>query len=146
MARKSTLSLQSLIDDFGSPFDTDLPLSFHVQLPKCFTKTSQELKPDILKKLGDKTLVYIFYNFEGKAIQQEAAKTLYTKEWVYNVEEYLWFYKLNFGDLSNAQFFNIKKWELQQYQYDLRREQFAKAEDFDTYYKINENGTGSTSP
>lgn len=117
-----------------------------MQLPKCFTKTSQELKTELLKKLSDKTLIYIFYNYESKAIQQEAAKILYSREWVYNVEEYLWFFKLNFADVSNATFFNIKKWEQQQYQYEVRKEQFAKAEDFDSYYKISENGSGSTSP
>ena len=91
-------------------------------------------------------MIYIFYNYEGKSIQQEAAKLLYSKDWIYNVEEYLWFYKVNFSDVSNIQFFNIKKWELQQYQYDLRREQFAKVDDFDTYYKISENGNTSNSP
>ena len=136
----------SLIDDFGSPFDTDLPLSFQIQLPKCFTKTTQELKPEILKKLNDKSLIYIFYNFEGRAIQQEAAKTLYQREWIYNYEEYLWFYKLNFADPANAQFFNIKKWALQQYQYDVRKEKFAKIEDFDNYFKLSEDTNGSPSP
>ncbi len=99
-----------------------------------------------MKKLNDKSLVYIFYNFEGKAIQQEAAKTLYQREWVYNYEEYLWFYKLNFSDPSNAQFFNIKKWALQQYQYDVRKEKFAKMEDFDNYFKLSEDTSGTPSP
>lgn len=117
-----------------------------MQLPKCFTKTSQELKVDILKKLTDKSLLYIFYNYESRQIKQEVARLLYQKEWIYNFEEYLWFFKLNFADLSNVQFFNIKKWDFQQYQYEVRREQFAKAEDFDTYFEINENGNGATSP
>lgn len=123
-----------------------MPLSFQVQLPKCFTKTIHELKPEILKKLTDKSLIYIFYNHEGKSVQLEAAKLLYQREWVYNVEEYLWFHKLNFSDPSNAQFFNIKKWVLQQYQYEVRREKFAKSEDFDAYAKISEDTNAAVSP
>lgn len=144
MARKSRPRLPSLIDEFGSPFDTELPLSFLVQFPKCFTKTTQEMKPEILQKLTDKSLIYIFYNYEGKGVQQEAAKLLYKKEWIYNYEECLWFYKLNFNEPTSFQFFNIKKWCLQQYQYEVRKDKFAKAEDFDVCYKISEdNGVAS---
>lgn len=96
-----------------------------------------------MQKLSDKTLIYLFYNYENKQIQHEAAKLLYQREWTYNLEEYLWFYKVNFNDLNNLQFFNIKRWELQPYQYDVRREQFAKLEDFENCMKIKENGSMS---
>lgn len=96
-----------------------------------------------MQKLSDKTLIYLFYNYESKQIQHEAAKLLYQREWTYNLEEYLWFYKVNFNDLNNLQFFNIKRWELQPYQYDVRREQFAKLEDFENCMKIKENGSMS---
>lgn len=78
-------------------------------------------------------------------MQQEAAKQLYEKGWVYNFEEYLWFFKPNFNDQSNLQFFNIKKWETTQYQYQVRKDQFAKLDDFETYSKIKENGISSPS-
>lgn len=108
-------------------------------MPKCFTKTTPELKVDLIQKLSDKTLIYVFYNYESKQIQHEAAKLLYQREWIYNFEEYLWFYKVNPNDLSNLQFFNIKRWELQPYQYELRKDQFAKLEDFENCMKIKEN-------
>jgi hypothetical protein len=76
-------------------------------------------------------------------MQHEAAKQLYAKDWVYNFEEYLWFYKPNFNDQSTLQFFNIKKWETTPYQYEVRKDQFAKLDDFDSYLKIKENAGNS---
>lgn len=76
-------------------------------------------------------------------MQHEATKQLYAKDWVYNFEEYLWFYKPNFNDQSALQFFNIKKWETSTYQYEVRKDQFAKLDDFDSYLKIKENAGNS---
>lgn len=128
-----------MIDDFGTPFDSDCLLSFQVKLPKCYLRNSNELKVDLLKRLPDKTLIYIFYNFENKQIQLEAAKQLYQREWVYNYEELLWFHKLNLNDLANPQFLHLKKWELVSFHYPLRRDQFVKLEEFETHMKIKDS-------
>lgn len=121
-----------------------MPLPFQVQLPKCFTKLNYELKQENFKKLPDKTLIYIFYNNENRAFQHEAVTILYQREWMYNFEEYVWFLKPVFsGNETMNQFFNIKKWEVAPYQFQIRKDQFARLEDFDTYSKIKE---GSNSP
>jgi CCR4-NOT transcriptional regulation complex NOT5 subunit len=134
-----------LIESFGTPFETELPLSFQVTLPKCFTKAAIEMKADLLEKLPDKSLIYIFYNYENRAVQHKAVKLLYQKDWVYNFDELLWFYDLNMNDMSNAQFFNIKKWELMPYHLPLKKEYFAKLEDFETYAEIKEGNSGNVS-
>lgn len=79
-------------------------------------------------------------------MQHEAVKLLYQKEWVYNFEELLWFHKLNLNDpMNNPQFFNIKKWELQEYLFTVKKEQFAKIEDFEIYSEINEGESNNSS-
>ena len=86
----------------------------------------------MLKKFPEKTLIYIFYNYENKKIVYEAVKLLYIKEWTYNFEECLWFHKLNFADSQEPpQFFHLKKWELVPYMYPLKKESFAKLDDFE---------------
>lgn len=117
-----------------------MTLYFQAQLPKCYSKAFAELKPQHLSKFPDKTLVYIFYNIENKQIQLEAVKLLYQREWMYHFEEYIWFFKPNFsgGPDASVNFFNIKKWDFAPYQFQIRKEQFAKLEDFEVLAKIKE--------
>ena len=134
-----------MIDNFGTPFDCDVPLSIQAQLPKCYTKVQAELKPEYLAKFNDRTLIYIFYNYENRVIQMEAVKLLYSKNWVYNYEACLWFQNLDLSNNENRLFFNIKTWEMTTYQSQLKKEQFAKIEDFEVNMKIRENSITSIS-
>ncbi len=128
-----------MIDNFGTPFDSEAPLSFQIVMPECFMRTQNELKPELFKKLSDKTLIYIFYNMDKKDYQMEAVRILYSREWVYDYQECLWFQKLDMNTLADPNFFHIKKWEMVPYQFQLRKEQFAKLEDFEQCLKIKEN-------
>jgi CCR4-NOT transcriptional regulation complex NOT5 subunit len=116
-----------------------MTLHFQMQLPKCYAKAFAELKLQNMVKFPDKTLIYVFYNIENRTIQYEAVKLLYQREWMYHFEEYIWFFKPNFnaGDASNS-FFHIKKWDFAPYQFPIRKEQFAKLDDFESLGKIKE--------
>ena len=134
-----------MIDNFGTPFDSEVPLSIQAQLPKCYTKVQAELKAEYLVKFNERTLIYIFYNYENRAIQLEAVKILYTKGWVYNYEACLWFHNLDLVTMENRQFFNIKIWDMAPYQSQLKKEQFAKIDDFEANMKIKESSITSNS-
>ncbi len=125
-----------------------MTLQFQMELPKCYSKAFLELKPPQMPKLPDKTLIYVFYNMENKQLQLEAVKLLYQHEWMYHFEEHIWFFKPNFSpssqDPSNS-FFNIKKWDFAPYQFQIRKEQFAKLEDFEVLARIKEGSNLSTS-
>ena len=75
----------------------------------------------------------------------EAVKLLYSKNWVYNYEACLWFQNLDLSNNENRLFFNIKTWEMTTYQSQLKKEQFAKIEDFEVNMKIRENSITSIS-
>lgn len=82
---------------------------------------------------------------DKKENQMEAVRLLYSKGWVYHYQECLWFQGLDMTTLADPNFFHIKKWEMVPYQFQLRKEQFAKIEDFEQCLKIKENNS-ATSP
>ena len=127
-----------------------MTLHFQAQLPKCYSKAFAELKPfpQQMSKFPEKTLIYIFYNMvDNKQIQLEAVKLLYQREWMYHFEECIWFHKPNFSASQDVtiNFFNIKKWDFAPYQFQIRKEQFAKLEDFEVLARIKEGSNLSTS-
>ena len=109
-------------------------------------KLSAELKIETLQKLPDKTLIYIFYNYQNKEFKMEATRLLYARGWSYNYQDCLWYFKLDLKNLKDAQYFNPKKWEVVPCEKPPSYEAFVTFEDFEKYLKIKTNQPAAKSP
>ena len=139
----TTLGLQldspdDIIENFGSPFDTECKLPFQVNIPKCYTKFNQQLDSARLAKLQDKTLIYIFYNYESVDFKLSVTKLLYEKDWSYNLIEQLWFKNVDFESKNKDMlYFNPKKWTEMEYPHPVRKTDFVKIEEFQEFQEFN---------
>ena len=100
-----------------------------VSVPKCYTKFNQPIAIKNLPKLQEKTLFFVFYNYEDKETQINAAKLLMNTGWKYNVRTLLWYSKYDPTKPKThvqIKFFNPRSWAIEDCEQDeLKKEEFA---------------------
>jgi CCR4-NOT transcriptional regulation complex NOT5 subunit len=65
-----------------------------VQFPECLKTNRQfEVNANIVKRIPDKGLFYMFYNMPFDKQQVEAAKELEQRGWMYNESNMRWYRK-----------------------------------------------------
>ena len=130
-------SANDQVDTFGSPFDIEPKLPFLVSVPKCYTKFNQPIAIKNLPKLQEKTLFFVFYNYEDKETQINAAKLLMNTGWKYNVRTLLWYSKYDPTKPKThvqIKFFNPRSWAIEDCEQDeLKKEEFATQKDFEQF-------------
>ena len=130
-------SANDLVESFGSPFDTENKIPFLVQVPKCYTRFSQPMPAKILDKLQEKTMFFVFYNYDEKEYQLKVAKILMDNGWVYNVRTMLWYlgYDAAKPKYQTIKYFNPRSWNVEECGHsELKKEEFATMKDFETYH------------
>lgn len=92
---------------------------FSSTVPACYFQPSAKLSSTAIQKLGEDTLLYIFYTMPGNNAQMLSAQELSSRGWMYHKELKSWFCraqgseptKKNSMEKGSYMFFDVNSWE-----------------------------------